>query len=325
MYGFIIYYENANMNDWNFSDSHYQKESIMQKYLFKDDIIGAVKILKQLLYSMRPAQWYKNLALFIGIVFSSNLLNLNLLAESIFAFIIFCMFSGCIYLLNDILDVEKDRNHPIKKNRPIPSGGLKVKHAIVFVVIFLILSLAGAYLLNPSFFAISLIFLVLMGFYSFWLKNVIIVDILVISSGFVIRAIAGALAIEVSVSPWLVICAFLLALFLALGKRRHEILLMGDKAAEHRSILKDYSTSMLDQMITITTSTLVMSYSLYTFFVGHLAMMLTIPFAFYGLFRYLYLVHRKNLGGEPEMLFKDKGMLISMILWVMTVFVVVYL
>lgn len=286
---------------------------------------GAVKILKQLLYSMRPAQWYKNLVLFIGIIFSSNLLNLNLLAESIFAFVIFCIFSGCIYLLNDILDVEKDLNHPIKKNRPIPSGELKVKHAIIFLVGFLTLSLAGAYLLNPLFFAISLIFLILMSFYSFWLKNVIIVDILVISSGFVIRAIAGALAIEVSVSPWLVICAFLLALFLALGKRRHEILLLGDRAADHRSILNDYSISMLEQMITITTSTLVMSYSLYTFFVGQLAMMLTIPFAFYGLFRYLYLVHSRNLGGEPEMLFKDKGMLISMILWLMTVFVVVYL
>lgn len=149
-------------------------------------------------------------------------------------------------------------------------------------------------------------------------------DILVISTGFVTRAIAGALAISVFVSPWLIICTFLLALFLALGKRRHELFLLGDNAREHRQSLEGYSTPMLDQMILITTSTLVMSYSLYTFFSGNILMMLTIPFAFYGIFRYLFLIHSENIGGEPEMLFKDKGMLASIILWVLIVVGVLY-
>lgn len=274
--------------------------------------------------SMRPKQWYKNLVLFIGILFSSNILNLNLLVDSVVAFFVFCLLSGSIYLINDILDIEKDKNHPKKRNRPIPSGTLKVSHTIFFIVLFLTISFMVAYWINQYFFAISLFFIILLFSYSLWLKNIIIVDILVISSGFVIRAVAGALAISVFVSPWLIICAFLLALFLALGKRRHELTLLGDEAKNHRKILEGYSTQMLDQMITITTSSLIMSYSLYTFFVGNLYMMITIPFAFYGLFKYLFLVHSKNLGGEPELIFKDKGMILSMIFWVMIVFIVVY-
>jgi hypothetical protein len=147
---------------------------------------------------------------------------------------------------------------------------------------------------------------------------------LVISTGFVLRAIAGCLAVGVLVSPWLIICAFLLALFLGIGKRRHELVLLGDNATNHRKILDGYSTEMLDQMINITTSALIMSYSLYTFFTGKIFIMLTIPFAFYGLFRYIYLVHAENFGGEPEMLFKDKGMLLSITLWILLVVLVLY-
>lgn len=281
-------------------------------------------MIKEILISMRPKQWYKNLVIFIGIAFSLNLLNLDLWMVVISAFIIFCLLSGSIYLINDVLDIEKDRKHPKKRKRPLPSGTLKSYQAILSAIIFIIIALTGAYLINMPFFLISVTFFLLIMVYSLFLKQFIIVDILVISTGFVIRAIAGALAISVFVSPWLIICTFLLALFLALGKRRHELFLLGDEAGAHRQSLKGYSTMMLDQMIIITTSTLIMSYSLYTFFAGNILMMLTIPFAFYGIFRYLFLIHSKNIGGEPEMLFKDRGMLFSIILWVLIVVGVLY-
>lgn len=280
---------------------------------------------KEILISMRPKQWYKNLVIFIGIVFSINLLNLNLWIDSISAFIIFCIISGSIYILNDIIDLEKDKNHPKKKKRPIASGLLKVSPALTCAIILICLALTGAYLLNLQFFMASVAFFILMLVYSVFLKEIIIVDIMVISVGFVLRAVAGALAIGVLVSPWLIICAFLLALFLALGKRRHELVLLKENASNHRKILGEYSTEMLDQMINITTSALIMSYSLYTFFSGNIYIMITIPFAFYGLFRYIFLVHAKNMGGEPEMLFKDKGMIITIVLWVIIVIGVLYL
>nr|WP_319373248.1 decaprenyl-phosphate phosphoribosyltransferase [uncultured Methanobacterium sp.] len=280
---------------------------------------------KEILISMRPKQWYKNLVIFIGIIFSINLLNLNLWIDVIAAFTIFCILSGCIYILNDILDLEKDNNHPKKKNRPLASGRLKVSHALTFAIILICVALTGAYLLNLQFFMVSVAFFILMLVYSFFLKEIIIVDIMVISIGFVLRAMAGALAIGVYVSPWLIICAFLLALFLALGKRRHELVLLKENASNHRKILGEYSTEMLDQMINITTSALIMSYSLYTFFSGNIYIMITIPFAFYGLFRYIFLVHARNMGGEPEMIFKDKGMVISIVLWVIVVVCVLYI
>jgi 4-hydroxybenzoate polyprenyltransferase len=283
------------------------------------------KMLKDILVSMRPKQWYKNLVIFIGIIFSINLLNLNLWIDVIAAFTIFCILSGSIYVLNDILDLEKDKNHPKKKNRPLASGRLKVAHALTFAIILIFISLTGAYLLNLQFFMVSVAFFILMLVYSFFLKEIIIVDIMVISIGFVLRAMAGALAIGVYVSPWLIICAFLLALFLALGKRRHELVLLKENASNHRKILGEYSTDMLDQMINITTSALIMSYSLYTFFSGNTYIMITIPFAFYGLFRYIFLVHARNMGGEPEMIFKDKGMVISIVLWVIVVVCVLYI
>ena len=281
-------------------------------------------MIKELIISMRPRQWYKNLIIFIGIVFSLNLLNFNLWVNAIGAFAIFCALSGSIYVINDIIDIEKDKNHPKKRLRPITSGKLKISYAIISVIILVALSFAFSYLINLLFLGTALTFFLLLLIYSLFLKHLIIVDIMVISTGFVLRAIAGCLAVGVLVSPWLIICAFLLALFLGIGKRRHELVLLGDNAANHRKILDGYSTQMLDQMITITTSALIMSYSLYTFFTGKIFIMLTIPFAFYGLFRYIYLVHTENFGGEPEMLFKDKGMLLSMILWILLVVLVLY-
>jgi len=281
-------------------------------------------MLKEILISMRPKQWYKNLVIFIGIVFSLNLLDLSLWITVISAFIIFCLISGSIYLINDVLDIEKDRKHPRKSKRPLPSGDLKPYQAIFAAVLFICIGFLWSYFINLPFIAITSAFFILMMVYSLVLKHFVIVDILVISTGFVMRAIAGALAISVLVSPWLIICTFLLALFLALGKRRHEISLLGNEAKNHRSNLESYSTNMLDQMIIVTISALIMSYSLYTFFSGKIVMMLTIPFAFYGIFRYLLLIHSKDIGGEPEMLFKDRGMLISMILWILIVIGVLY-
>lgn len=279
---------------------------------------------KDILISMRPNQWYKNLVIFIGIVFSLNLLNFNLWINVISAFITFCLLSGSIYIINDYRDVEKDRNHPTKCTRPLAFGSLKASYALLFSISFIIIALGLAYLVNISFFIVSLAFFVLIMIYSVFLKEIILVDIMVIASGFVLRAIAGCAAISVFVSPWLIICTFLLALFLALGKRRHELVLLKGKASNHRKTLDGCSTEMLDQMTNITTSALVMSYSLYTFFAKDIYVMLTIPLAFYGVFKYLFLVHAHNLGGEPEMLFKDKGMVINMTLWVVLVIGVLY-
>ncbi len=281
-------------------------------------------MIKELVISIRPRQWYKNLVIFVGIVFSFNLLNLDLWINAITAFGVFCALSGSIYILNDIIDIEKDKNHPKKRNRPIASGELNPNYALIFAVLFIGLAIFVAYLINIWFLISAITFFLLIFIYSIFLKHFIIVDLMVISTGFVIRAIAGCFAIGVLVSPWLIICAFLLALFLAIGKRRHELLLLGRDAENHRKILDGYSTQMLDQMINITTSALIMSYSLYTFFTGKIFIMLTIPFAFYGLFRYIYLVHKENFGGEPEMLFKDRGIVFSMILWVLLVIFVLY-
>jgi 4-hydroxybenzoate polyprenyltransferase len=281
-------------------------------------------MIKELLISMRPKQWYKNLVIFIGIVFSLNLLNFNLWIDVFAAFTIFCALSGSIYVINDIIDIEKDRNHPQKCNRPIASGKLKINNALISAVILIAAALGVSYLINMLFLSAALAFFLLILSYSLLLKHSIIVDMIVISIGFVIRAIAGCFAVGVIVSPWLIVGAFLLALFLAIGKRRHELVLLGDKAENHRKILDGYSTQMLDQMMNITTSALIMSYSLYTFFTGKIYIMLTIPIAFYGLFRYIYLVHAENFGGEPEMLFKDRGMIYSMIIWVILVIIVLY-
>lgn len=281
-------------------------------------------MLTELITSMRPQQWYKNLILFVSIIFSLNILNVEMWSTIIFAFILFCMLSGSEYLINDIIDLESDRKHPVKCKRPLASGKLKITTALVFVALLIVGVMAGSYLINIPFLIISMSYLLLILFYSLILKHLIIVDLLVISIGFVMRAVAGGIAINVRISPWLIVCTFLLALFLALGKRRHELNLLGNNAGDHRKNLAEYSNEMLDQMLSITTGSLIISYSLYTFFVENYFMMLTIPVIIYGLFRYLFLVHSRNFGGEPEMLFKDKGMLICLGLWSFIVVSVLY-
>ncbi len=281
-------------------------------------------MIKQVLISIRPWQWYKNLIIFIAIVFSHNLSNTNAWIDSIMAFAIFCLLSGSVYLINDIIDIEKDRQHPIKRNRPIASGKLKRSHAFIIALLLLTGSIYSTLLLNTLFGFVSISYFLLFLTYSLWLKHIVIVDVLTISMGFVIRAIAGALAIKVVFSPWLVICTFLLALFLALGKRRHELVILGNNANNHRKILDEYSVPMLEQMIIIITSALIVSYSMYTFLTDNHYMMLTIPFAIYGLFRYLHLIHSSEFGGEPEMIFKDRPILFNLFAWMMTTILILY-
>ncbi|CAG0949327.1 decaprenyl-phosphate phosphoribosyltransferase [Methanosarcinales archaeon] len=282
-------------------------------------------MLKELLITMRPHQWYKNLVLFVSIIFSLNIRNLQMWSIAILAFFVFCLISGGEYIINDIIDREKDRNHPKKQKRPIASGMLKLNHALLFAIILIIGGLIASYFINIQFMILSISYILLILLYSLILKHIIIVDMLVISIGFVIRAIAGGVAINVFVSPWLIVCTFLVALFLAIAKRRHELVLLGDEGKNHRKILSDYSTIVLDQMMSIATAALIISYSMYTFLSNNNFMMLTIPFAIYGIFRYLLLVHLSNFGGEAEMLFKDRGMQICIALWGVTAIGVLYI
>lgn len=283
-------------------------------------------MLKNLIISIRLEQWYKNILLFAGIVFSLNILNISMWATVILAFIFFCMLSASEYLINDILDRKRDRKHPIKCKRPIASGQLKVSHAILFALLLIVVALVGSYLIvSIEFLIISASYLVLILLYSLIFRHLVIVDILVISTGFVIRAIAGCIAISVFVSPWLIVCTFLLALFLALGKRRHELVILGDEVEAHRASLSVYSTRTLEQMTDITTGALIIAYLMYTFFTDNYYMMLTAPFAIYGLFRYLHLVHQKDFGGQPEMMFKDKATLINLVIWALLVVLVLYI
>jgi 4-hydroxybenzoate polyprenyltransferase len=272
---------------------------------------------KALVVSIRPRQWYKNLLLFVGIIFSANLLNASMWATVLLGFVYFCMLSAGQYLLNDVMDRERDRKHPIKRLRPIASGQLKAAHALSIAVLFIVVALAGAYFtINLSFLIISASYVALAILYSLFLKHAVIVDVLVVSVGFVIRAVAGALAISVVVSPWLVVCTFLLALFLALEKRWYEMSLLSDQAESHRPNLAEYSPRMLEQLVGVTTAALIVSYLLYTVFSAETdAMLATAPLAIYGLFRYLLLVHDKGWAADPEVVFKDKPMLINLALW----------
>ena len=275
--------------------------------------------------SMRPTQWYKNIILLVGLVFSGSMLNYPMWSNIVLAFIFFCMLSAGEYLVNDILDRERDRKHPVKCKRPIASGSLKVSHALLAAILLILIALLGAYLtINIKFLLASTSYILLILAYSLILKHLVIVDVLVISIGFVLRAVAGCLAISVAISPWLIICVFMLALFLGLAKRRHELIPQNEEIEAPRNLIKVYSSTMLDQMINITLATLIMAYSMYTFLVDNYDMMITVPFVIYGLFRYLFLVNMKNFGSEAGMVFRDKGMLLCITLWAVLIVMILY-
>ena len=286
-----------------------------------------------ILLSMRPRQWTKNVLVFAPLLFSRNLQNLDMLATSIIACVVFCMLSGCVYLLNDLLDLEQDKQHPIKCQRPIASGKLSPTSARIALALLLCgTTLPSLMVLNTAFLVIAAAYLVLQIAYSVSLKHIVIIDVFCIATGFVLRVAAGAEAIDVIFSNWLLFCTMLLSLFLALSKRRHELVLLEDKAGEHRRILFEYSPTLLDQMIAIVTPTTLIAYILYTISEDTIAkfgtdkLKFTVPFVMYGIFRYLYLIHHRNEGGAPEqVLLSDKPILICVLLYALASFLILYL
>jgi 4-hydroxybenzoate polyprenyltransferase len=293
--------------------------------------IGVMGSLRALIRTMRPKQWTKNIVVFAPLVFDEKLFVPDLLLRTTVAFALFCLMSSTVYLINDLADIEKDRQHPKKRYRPLASGELSPGIAVAAIVAFIVVSLPLALWLDGGFTAILLTYLLLNIAYSFYLKNIVVLDVLVIAAGFVLRAAGGVAVVDVErFSPWLYLCLTLGALFLGFGKRRHELLLLQGEAGSHRAILHEYTLPFLDQLIGLVTAVLVMAYSLYTFSAPNLpdnhAMMLTIPIVLYALFRYLYLIHVKKEGGAPdELVFRDRPLLLSGILWVLAVVLVLYL
>lgn len=287
--------------------------------------------LASLVVSLRPGQWTKNLVVFAGLLFGKQLFEPRAVAVSIAAFGIFCALSGVIYLLNDVADREADRRHPLKSRRPIASGQLSPRAALTAAAVIGVGGLACAWLLGLAFAVVAFAYVALQAAYSSRLKHIVIIDVLTIAIGFVLRAVSGAVAIHVAISHWLLICTVLLALFLALSKRRHELTLLAEGASDHRRILGEYSPYLLDQMIGVVTASTLIAYIFYTispdtvqnFDTEYLA--LTIPFPLYGIFRYLYLVHQKEGGGSPaEMLLTDRPLLVCVALWAAAVVLIVY-
>ncbi|HXH82984.1 MAG TPA: decaprenyl-phosphate phosphoribosyltransferase [Candidatus Tectomicrobia bacterium] len=280
--------------------------------------------------SLRPRQWVKNLFVFAAVVFAEQLFT-PVAWRAIAAFAIFCGLSGAIYLLNDVADREKDRLHPDKRRRPIAAGELAPGVAVAVAAALVAGGLGAALALGPRFALTAAAYVALLVAYSACLKHVVIVDVLVVALGFVLRAVAGAVAVDAAISSWLLICTILLALFLALGKRRYEVLALENGGVPHRPILHEYSAPFLDQMIAVVTASTVTAYALYTMSPEtvakfHTALLpLTLPFVLYGVFRYLYLLYHRELGGNPSELFlTDRPLLLNTVLWMAAVLVIIY-
>jgi 4-hydroxybenzoate polyprenyltransferase len=290
-----------------------------------------MKTISGIILSLRPRQWTKNFFVLSALIFSRNFFNMEMLLTSIAAFFLFCAISGTVYLLNDIVDREKDRTHPEKSKRPIAAGVISVKTALTTLIILLTGTLVASWFMGLHFFLLIAAYFILQTAYSYYLKHVVILDVFTITIGFTIRVFAGAIAINVGISSWLAICTFLLALFLALNKRRHELIILESDAGKHRKVLSDYSTYFLDQMISVATASTVVAYALYTLSEQTIQkyhttqLVFTVPFVIYGIFRYLFLVHMKKKGGSPEMmLITDLPLLIDIMLWIGTAGIIIY-
>ena len=288
-------------------------------------------MLTPILKTMRPHQWTKNAFVLAALVFSQHLLDPPYLTRALVAFAAFCLLSSAVYIFNDIKDMDQDRVHPRKRSRPIASGELSAGTAGAAGLGLLFAGLGLSFTLGVPFILVAASYLFLQAGYIYHLKRVVLLDVIIISLGFVIRAIAGAVAISVFISPWLILCTFLIALFLALAKRRHELILLNEAAASHRSNLADYTVPLLDQLIFIVTAATIISYSIYTLSpgvtekFGNRYMILTLPFVLYGIFRYLYLIYVKEEGGSPtRVLLADLPLLVSAILWGMTAVGIIY-
>ncbi len=285
-----------------------------------------------LLYEVRPRQWIKNAFLFAPIIFAEKMTDSWCLIRIIVAVVSFCLISSATYLYNDICDKERDRNHPVKKMRPIASGELGIVTAAIFGVILAAIGFLCAAWIDGSFFWTAATYGALQIGYSIILKKIVLLDLFSVAAGFVLRVSAGAFAINVPASVWLLLCTMLLALFLALAKRRHEYVLLGDEAVQHRATLVQYHPALLDQMIGIVTSAIVISYAMYTMApesiarVGGPDLLYTVPFVLYGLFRYLFLIHNQQAGGEPEKtLLSDWPLIINGLAYGITVIIMLYL
>ncbi len=282
-----------------------------------------IKIIKLL----RPKQWIKNLLVFAALFFSKNIFDTGLVLDVLSGFVIFCMVSSSVYIINDTIDRDKDRQHPKKCKRPIASGAITVPKAMTLLVVMLVLEFSWAYKLNVAFCVIAMIYFLINIVYSLKLKQIPIIDIMVIATGFVLRAVAGGVLISDYISPWLIVCTLLLSLFLALHKRKSEVQNMQGNKELSRAVLTYYTEEMLRDMLSMISSTTIMAYCLYTFTSQQSTyLMLTIPFVIYGMFRYQFIMHRTELGESPELaLLKDKPLLIDVLLWVISCGGILYL
>ena len=285
-------------------------------------------LLAAFLLTLRPKQWSKNLLVFMALFFTVDQAwdpteietALRLFTRAAAAFLLFCALSGVVYLVNDLMDRDEDARHPKKRRRPIASGALPIPLARVAAVVIGVPTLTLAYLLEPLFGLIVLAYLAAMLLYSFGLKNIVLIDVFIISGGFILRAVAGAVVIDSPISPWLYICTGLGSVFVVLSKRRSELAVAGDHAQKQRGILAAYTIPLLDQLITVAASATLVAYTLYTVASENLpdnhAMLLTVPFVVYGLFRYMYLVRRKDLGETPEdIILTDVPLIVAIVLW----------
>ena len=272
------------------------------------------------LAALRPRQWSKNLLLFAGLLFAAKLGDVTRWLEALGAFACYCAASSAAYLVNDVRDAEHDRAHPVKRLRPVASGELPARAAVGLAAVLAVAAFAGAAAVGLGSLAFLAGFLALQASYTAGLKHVVLIDVLAIAGLFVVRASAGAEAVDVRISPWLLICTGLLALFLALAKRRAELVLVGAEATPGRPVLEGYSLALVDQLVSVVAASTVIAYSLYTFTArDSKAMMATVPFVLYGVFRYLLLLHRHDLGEEPEnVLLTDLPLLLTIAAWAAT-------
>ncbi len=281
--------------------------------------------------ALRPHQWTKNLLVFAALLFSKHLFERGPFLRALAAFIAFCGLSGAVYLWNDIVDIEQDRLHPKKRHRPIASSTLSIQAATLGSIALVVVALSGAFAIDFRLGITASVYLALNLAYSFGLKHIVILDVLALAMGFVLRALAGGYAVNVPVTEWLLVLTLLLALFLALAKRRHEITSLGENATGHRAILAEYSPYLIDQMTSVVTASCVTAYAFYTLSAetvakfGTARLSWTLPLVVYGIFRYLYLVHQKDRGDSPtDMLLTDRPLLVTVGLWVALVIAIVY-
>jgi 4-hydroxybenzoate polyprenyltransferase len=290
-----------------------------------------MRVFSAFLKTMRPIQWIKNGVIFAALVFDQKIMEWPYLWRTVVGFVLFCLVSGVVYTINDVVDLEKDREHPKKRRRPIAAGEISPRLALGLAAGIGVLAIVFGVLLNPLFAAILIGYLVLQMAYSLYLKHIVLLDVMAIAAGFVLRVAAGIPLVDAErFSPWLFICMTLLSLFLGLGKRRGELVLLGSEATNHRASLGDYNVMLLDHLLSIVTASMILAYALYTFSAPNLPpdhwMMLTIPFVIYGAFRYLYLIHVRGTTLAPdEVVLTDRPLQVDFVLWGLAAVLILYL